>query len=266
MVLDKAFGGARRAIFMAAVAGSALAPVAAHAGVTTTVSYSITGLPLPAGVTVNSLTIPTADLGTFGTSTSYTIGGITLTGNNTTGTGVNGTTQYAGDGTFRYSGIVQGSTSGYNAAPVTDTAGDTYTGPYLSTGLGSITLSFASAQNYLGLLWGSIGSGDQLQFYNGSTLLSTVTGAQAQAAAPGYNGMGGAQGVGGSQYTLINLTGGNFTSVVLSEQGGTPSFEAAGFQYAAANVYVPEPASIGVFAAGLLGLSILRRRSRRATH
>jgi hypothetical protein len=265
MIPHKAFRGALRIFFAAAVAGSILAPVAARAGVTATVGYSITGLPLPAGVTVNSLTIPTADLGTFGTSTSYTIGAVTLTGNNTTGTGVNGTTQYAGDGTFRYSGIVQGSTAGYNAAPVIDTAGDTYTGPYLSTGLGSITLTFASAQNYLGFLWGSIGSGDQLQFYNGGTLVATVTGSQAQAAAAGYNGASGAQGVGGSQYTLINLTGGSFTSVVLSEQGGTPSFEAAGFQYAAANVYVPEPASIGIFAAGLLGLSILRRRSSKTT-
>jgi hypothetical protein len=264
MISNLNLTGKRRAIVAAALAMAAFAPGAAQATVTTTITYSINGLPTPSGVTVNSLTLPTADIGTFGTNTtagsSYTIGGVTVSGNNMSGTGVNGTTKYSGDGTYRYSGIVQGTTPNYNAAPVTDDAGDTYTAPYFSTGLGSITLTFATAQSYLGFLWGSIGSGDQLQFYNGSTLVSTVTGTMAQAAAPGYNGMGGAQGVGGSQYTLIDLTGGTFTSVVLTEQGGTPSFEAAGFQYAASNVYVPEPASIGVFGAGLLGLALMRRR------
>jgi hypothetical protein len=262
----KHVSGRSMKMMAAALAISAAVPVAAHATATTNITYSLTGLPSNPAAT--ALNIPTADIGTFGTSTSYTIGGVTITGNNTTGTGTNGTTTYVG-GTVNNAGIVQGTNPNYNAAPVIDSAGDTYTAPYLSSGLGSITLTFASPESYLGLLWGSIGTGDTLSFYNSSgTLVASVSGAQAMAAAPGYNGSNGAQGYGGSQYTLINLVGGTFSSVVLSEQpvygAATPSFEAAGFQYAASNVYVPEPASIAVFLTGLFGLGVMRRRARQS--
>jgi hypothetical protein len=276
----------RTGLCAAAIAAWALAPFTAGAGVTATVTYSPIGLPAQSGA-VNNLTIPTADLGVFNSSTSDVISGssggtVTITGNNSSGTGVGGTTNYNYGGTY-YSypaAIVQGTSnaappgpSGAYAAPVTGgtSANPTYySGPYLSTGLGSITLTFSSAQSYLGFLWGSIGAGDQLDFYNGTTDIATVTGAQAIASAAGFNGASGAQGYGGSQYTLVNLTGGTFTSVVLSDQvqsqygAAIPSFESAGFQYAATNQVapVPEPANAAIFGAGLLGLALLRRRAR----
>lgn len=171
-------------------------------------------------------------------------------------------------------GVVQGNAGGFYAEPVTggSQAAPTYwTTPYLSTGIagtgiaGTITLLFATAQAYFGLLWGSVDYGattNQIAFYSGSSLIGTITGNDVQAVT-NSGASNGSQGYGGSYYTLLNDVAGTFNKVVLSST--VMSFELADFQYAAGNVSVPEPGSMGLLAVALAGLRLLGRRRARSS-
>lgn len=167
-------------------------------------------------------------------------------------------------------GVVQGA-SGVHAIPVagvshgkptyltgdygsSQTVGAGASGNYFSTGLGSITITFAAPQTSLALLWGSIDFSNAITFNNASG--DTLTGAMVQSLAAGFVGNG-FQGAGGSAYvTTVSDT--PFTTATLSS--GVISFESAGYIASAAPVRVPEPASIAVFGMGLLGMGLIRRR------
>jgi hypothetical protein len=98
--------------------------------------------------------------------------------------------------------------------------GSLYTGPdttyYLTSGNstepgGSIEFTFEGAQNYFGLLWGSVDNYNTLTFLMGDTEVGSVTGSQALLLGNGY------QGIGGSTY--VNITGISFDKVrVTSDQ------------------------------------------------
>jgi hypothetical protein len=104
-----------------------------------------------------------------------------------------------------YSGggqAVQGSSAGIYAAPFLSNGngslfGDpTVSGPdattYLTTGIGSVSLSLPGPEKYIGLLWGSVDSYNSLQFYDASNaLIGTITGLDVTAAANGNQGASG---------------------------------------------------------------------------
>jgi hypothetical protein len=193
----------------------------ARAGIT--VSASVGGAPTG----VNYANFDNLPLGTAGGSS----GGITVS--------------FTTDGQ-----AVQGSLSGVYAAPyLSNNNGvpflDPNNGPdtttYLSTGIGSVTLTMPGQEMYIGLLWGSVDSYNSLSLYNGSTLVGTVTGTDVTSNANGD------QGVSGTYYVNINSTE-SFNTVVASSTQYAFEFDNVAFNSQA----VPEPSS---FALALIGMT-----------
>jgi hypothetical protein len=127
---------------------------------------------------------------------------------------------------------------------------------YITSGsTGSVAGSFAqillpdnAAGGYLyfGLLWGSVDDYNTLSFYNGDTLIGTVTGADV-AASPN-----GDPGVNGTLYVNITSTE-RFNRVVASSTEFAFEFDNIAFN-------VPGPATLGLLGLGLVGLGFARRR------
>ncbi len=171
----------------------------------------------------------------------------------------------SGGVTVSFSGTaqaVQGSSSGYYAAPYLSSNngalfGDPTNGPdtttYLTTGVDTVTLNLPGNESYFGVLWGSVDSYNTLSFYEGSTLVGTITGSMVTADADGD------QGIDGTYYVNINSSQ-PFDKVVASSTQYAFEFDNVAYRGTA----VPEPASIAVLAAGLIGLGIARRKPARS--
>jgi len=166
------------------------------------------------------------------------------------------TVSFTGDGQ-----AVQGSQSGVYAAPYLSGGNGTLFGDpnngqdattYLTTGIGSVTLTMPGEENYLGLLWGSVDGYNTLSFYDGSTLIGSVTGTDVTSNANGD------QGQFGTFYVNITSTE-NFDRVVATSSSYAFEFDNVAYKPSA----VPEPSSFVLALAGGIGMLTYKQMRRK---
>ncbi len=143
---------------------------------------------------------------------------------------------FSGDGK-----LVQGNLFGKYAAPfISNDNGALFgasanaqdTQPYLSTGFGSVTMALPGEEQYFGLLWGSVDKFNALSFYNGGTLVGTLSGSDIMTNPNGN------ESVSGSVYININSAT-PFNKVVASSP--SPSFEFSNLSFNQSQQVLAQP-------------------------
>jgi len=153
--------------------------------------------------------------------------------------------------------IVSGNLSGRYAQPWGDTTHYYSAAEYVP---GYAHVAFGGSFDYLGLYWGSVDAYNLVQLFSGGQLVAAIDGTMA------WNPANGDQGWNGSVYV-------NITDVVFDEARFYSSQYAFEFdnlavadlspQLLQVQSQVPEPATLGLFAAALAGLGAGVRRRRR---
>ena len=133
---------------------------------------------LPNGVTISANTSTTIlrtdpvnslDLSAYGTQSTVVLAGYSLVSRAPMIQTLNGTS---------VSLSFTGNSGVFNSIMHLPPVGSEGSRNYLMAAGGSVGLNFSSAQNYFTMRWGSIDHTNNLQFYNGNQLVSSMTGTQ----------------------------------------------------------------------------------------
>lgn len=153
-------------------------------------------------------------------------------------------------------GLVTGSVAGQHASPHQITDG------YLTVANGSGTLLLGDTYDYFGLYWGSVDTYNYLSFYLGDVLVDMFSGSDLS----GLQANGNQEWWSSNRYVNFYFNDGDqFDRVVVRSDGY--AFESDNHAYArtslqrpALTVTVPEPGTLFLLAAGLLGIVVIHRR------
>jgi hypothetical protein len=160
-------------------------------------------------------------------------------------------------------GYVTGTSAGNYAPPVLSNgngalfgdANGVDTSRYIAVGGGgSARFSLSGMADYLGLLWGSVDGFNTLSFYNGQTLVGTMSGSNITSSATGD------RTANGTLYVDINSSL-PFNSVVASSTANAFEFDNIAYRSATP---IPEPSSFLILGSALAGLCLILRRQRKA--
>ena len=203
-------------------------------------------------------------------ATSFSSGALTVGFTGNAGTAVSGVDTYASAPPW-----LSGDNNVFFESPSTlPSGGEADTTPYLFTGStgggGSLTFNFSTPETYFGLVWGSIDlttttpdDENLLKFYNGSTLIETVTAEDllAENSAIDNNGTQSGLSTAASGTAYVNIdTPSAFTSVEAAT--GHFTFEIDNVAYANYSGVPDGGMTVGLLGGALVGLQALHRRLR----
>jgi hypothetical protein len=154
------------------------------------------------------------------------------------------------------SNLVTGNLSGVYAAPPGDTSRYLTVSP---TSGSPVSITLATAANYIGFYAGSLDDFNLIQFFNGSTLVSSYTGsALASLAGVPANGD---QSIG--RYFNVFETGNSFTTVLLSSTQNAFELDNFAIGVAAPVTEVPLPGTLSLFGLGLIAAAVGRAKAKK---